>query len=126
MLPGGTRRGFSSSELLEMIAAGDEPAATLAAALLDARRALREESIRCAEIAATVSHEAAGAIREAAQLRENVYPLGHGHGLGQQSPDAIDGDVQQLPRVPGASAAAPSTRSAKGHRWYGGSPKNKG
>lgn len=125
-MSGGHRAaGISNTELLEIAASGKEPEATLAEALLDARRALREESVRCADIAARVSREAAGAIREAAQLRENVYPLAHGHGLGQQLPDAIDGDVRQLPvRGPGTRSSSVA-RPAKGHRWYGGGPKSK-
>jgi hypothetical protein len=67
---------------LETVASGKQPEAILAEALLEASGALRRESIRCADIAARVSREAAGAIRDATQLRENWYALARGNGLG--------------------------------------------
>lgn len=67
--------GWSNTALIRLTEDGDPTTAALAAELLEARRALREESVRCAELAARFSSEASGAIRESAQLRENRYSI---------------------------------------------------
>lgn len=67
---------LSDMDLVRMTRIGSKNEALLANELLKARKALREESVRCAELAARFSPEASGAIREDAQLRENRYSVG--------------------------------------------------